>query len=549
MLREYLDRFGLPEEGGPRQQEMVLREALRDLYGGGTPLWALESTMQKAAEGLTGDRHVNWMILPRKAFVFAPSSLAAIMFQIERGFSIRKLEAMEPIVIRLASFASNTTGTGNVPSRFPDPIELRRAFRAESLSTMGTEPALSREEVAKIILTLASEAQGIFFYINSRGYLDKISSPGAKHRQTEVDNFWLVSDQERQLFTRLATIEAVEKIDEIDTNEAAKVLFPPYVILLFRFLASAGACAFWFGGSWPDMVVAGILANIVASIGTNKILSKQEKVVYETVASFVVGLVSALIALKWPDKTCYRAMALAGVLDILQGFRVVYAVIQTMSKHTVAGGADLFEGILFSGLIVTFLRIGQYAAINIMDVENASSELSTCNNSVSEWWYILMVPIASLSWSGLFNPNYSGWLPMTFHGCLAFAVNFGMGKLNVDNNLNNFVSALAVTFSAGIFSRFTGRQAVGNAVCGLYVVLPGAYLVSSLYSTDLTNDFFAAITVRSVVIGIGAWTGSILCSPTVLGTTRGLSTQQTTRLRDSERSRKRSSQPATMLFF
>jgi uncharacterized membrane protein YjjB (DUF3815 family) len=138
---------------------------------------------------------------------------------------------------------------------------------------------------------------------------------------------------------------------------------------------------------------------------------------------------------------------------------------------------------------------------------------------------------------------------MTFHGCLAFAVNFGMGKLNVDNNLNNFVSALAVTFSAGIFSRFSGRQAVGNAVGGLYVVLPGAYLVSSLYSNELTNDFFADITVRSVIIGIGAWTGSILCSPTVLGTTRGLSTQQSTRLVSSERSNKRPSQPGTMLFF
>jgi uncharacterized membrane protein YjjP (DUF1212 family) len=545
-----LDLFGLPEEGGPKQQEMVLREALRDLYGGGCPLWALESTMQKAAEGLTGDRHVNWMILPRKAFVFAPSSLAAVMFQIERGFSLRKLEAMEPVVIRLASFASNTTGIGNVPSRFPDPTELRRAFRAESMSTIDTEPILSKEEIAKNILTLASEAQGIFFYINSRGYMNKISSPRVTGRQTEVDKFWIVSDQERQLFTRLATMEAVEMIDEIDKDGGGKPLYPPAVGYLFRFLSAAGTCAFWFGGSWSDMVVAGILSITVASIGTSQVLSKQEKIVVETIASFVVGLVSALIALKWPEQTCYQAMALSGIFDIMQGFRIVYSVIQTMSKHTVAGGADLFEGILFSGLIVTFLRIGQYSAIQIMNVDDASSELSSCNNGVSEWWFLLMVPIASLCWSGmLFNPNNSGWPAMTFHGCLGFAVNFGMAKLQVDTNLNNFVSAMAVTFSAGIFSRFTGRQAVGNAVCGIYTLLPGAYLVATLYTDDLTNDFFAEVTLRSVIIGIGAWTGSILCSPTVLGTTRGLSTQQSTRLVDSERANKRSSQPATMLFF
>ena len=60
---------------------------------------------------------------------------------------------------------------------------------------------------------------------------------------------------------------------------------------------------------------------------------------------------------------------------------------------------------------------------------------------------------------------------MTFHGCLAFAATYSLGKLDVNSNLNNFVSAMAVTFSAGVFSRFTGRQAVGNAAAGLYVVL------------------------------------------------------------------------------
>jgi hypothetical protein len=55
-MRLYLDEFGMPIQGGPRDQDYVLREAVRDLYAGGTPLWALESVMQKAAEGLT----VRW---------------------------------------------------------------------------------------------------------------------------------------------------------------------------------------------------------------------------------------------------------------------------------------------------------------------------------------------------------------------------------------------------------------------------------------------------------------------------------------------------------
>lgn len=115
----------------------------------------------------------------------------------------------------------------------------------------------------------------------------------------------------------------------------------------------AGACAFWFGGSWYDMIVAGLLAVFVASIGTSSYLSKQERLIYEVVASFFVGMTAGLIALSWPDDTCFAPMAIAGILDILQGFRVVYAVIEIMSKHTISGTADLMEGILFTGLIAS----------------------------------------------------------------------------------------------------------------------------------------------------------------------------------------------------
>ena len=53
LLRHYLATHGMPQKGGIEDQEYVLREITRDLYAGGTPLWALEPVMQKAAEGLT----------------------------------------------------------------------------------------------------------------------------------------------------------------------------------------------------------------------------------------------------------------------------------------------------------------------------------------------------------------------------------------------------------------------------------------------------------------------------------------------------------------
>lgn len=67
------------------------------------------------------------------------------------------------------------------------------------------------------------------------------------------------------------------------------------------------------------MWVAGMLAVIVAMVGTFDFMSRSERIVFESVAGFVVGLTAGLVALQWPNDTCYTAMALGGVLDILQG--------------------------------------------------------------------------------------------------------------------------------------------------------------------------------------------------------------------------------------
>lgn len=346
--------------------------------------------MQRAAEGLTGHPAVNWTILPRKAFMYHPVSGSTQMFKIQRGFCVQKVSDMEPVVVRLASFASNTRGVSNVPgmyqifvknifeitrknryrsynfhspsrilARFPDLKELRRVYRSESVrfgshfsyGSYGSNSdqngsrdysveetpaeAEKRENMAKTILDLASNAAGLFYFINAKPFEDS-----DKVSKNPLDKFWIVDEQERELFSRLAAIEALRKIEEIDTNQ--KELYPAWVIALFRVVSSAGACAFWFGGSWSDMLVSGILALVVAFIGSSKMLSKQERIIFEIVASFIVGFVSASIALNWPEQSCFGAMAISGVLDLLQGFRVVFAVVEIMSRNTLSGCGKFF---------------------------------------------------------------------------------------------------------------------------------------------------------------------------------------------------------------
>jgi len=374
LLRDYLQHYGMPARGCYRDQEHVLREVMRDLYAGGAPLWALEPVLQKAAEGLMGHPNVNWQLLPRKALIYNPASGTTSMFKMDRGFNIRKMSNMEGVAVRLASFASNVQGVANIPARFPNPQEFQRAAATTTTGTATTStahpqhvpenstpaqrPPMERIKMARKILNLASKQQGLFYYINSREYMgnermmmrrhndddddnendqegdnnvqehqpqghddpqNQKEPPPPKHPHNHpyhhhhhgVDDFWVVSDEERELFSRLACMEALKAIDSIDAREndpTRPTIYTPTNILLCRGIAAASACAFWFGGSWMDSVVAGILAVVVAIIGTSSLLSKQERLVYEVVASLIVGLTSGLLAMTWPNQMCFSAM-------------------------------------------------------------------------------------------------------------------------------------------------------------------------------------------------------------------------------------------------
>lgn len=84
-----------------------------------------------------------------------------------------------------------------------------------------------------------------------------------------------------------------------------------------------------------------------------------------------------------------------------------------------------------------------------------------------------------------------------------------------------FFAALCVTFLAGVISRFSGRSALGMTLAGLYALVPGTYMAATLLGPNKSN-FVEGVLTAAATIGVGGWTGTLLCSPTILGKTSGL---------------------------
>ena len=332
LLREYEEIHGIPQSGGPKEQLWVLTELCTRLYGSGTPLWVLKPIMSKVAEGLTGNRGADFVLFPRSAIIYLPANLTTATFPMNRGFNIRTVTLVERILVRLSSFTSNTRAVHSVQARSPKVGELIKAARGQS-TFLNLHTSARREDLAKEILDLASDGIGLFFLINeaSKKYGGIVSSDindcTNNQLNMEIEAFWTVEPSIREIFSRLATIEAVSSLDALDELPTSSAMYPKLCIVFFRAISAVGASGLWFKASWQDMIVAGLLAIIVTLFEGSK-LWKHERIIFEVIVSFVVGLLAGLVAYSWPETSCFGAMAVGAVVDILQGFRVVYSIME-----------------------------------------------------------------------------------------------------------------------------------------------------------------------------------------------------------------------------
>lgn len=126
-----------------------------------------------------------------------------------------------------------------------------------------------------------------------------------------------------------------------------------------------------------------------------------------------------------------------------------------MSRNIVAGTSRLLEGILFTGLISYSLKFGLDVAFRLLFGANPPLPLDVTDflistHGISQKFYALILPFSAIAWSALFRPSYADLPLMAGHGILAF----GLTLVGVPL----FVAAMCVTLSAGIISRFTGRE-------------------------------------------------------------------------------------------
>ena len=341
LLREYQARLGMPDGGSRKEQEWVLKELCKRLFSSGVPIWVLQPVVGIGAQGLTGFRGFGFFLLPAGGILIPPQDTVGYsthFFEMHRSFCMYQLNLYEKVLARLASFATNTRTINSVKDDILPKLLIKDEcqFEQQDVETLRNE-----EVVATEILDLASKGYGLFFLTSVEKFLTEQGEEILLNEDDETGgpifdgdtsvlsyhSFWSVDDSIRELFTRLATIEAAECLDAIDRLPGVDEVWPRHYVVLFRALSSAGSSGLWFNGSWQDMLLAGGLAAVVALVfQTNTKFWKNQRMIFEVIASFVVGLVGGLIAIALPVSTCFTAIAVASMIDSLRGFGIVFSI-------------------------------------------------------------------------------------------------------------------------------------------------------------------------------------------------------------------------------
>jgi uncharacterized membrane protein YjjP (DUF1212 family) len=268
-------------------------------------------------------------------------------------------------------------------------------------------------------------------------------------------------------FDRINIPGAMQRMQEIADR---KPLYSKYVLVI----ASAVACccvAVFFGGSAREVLLAGVVGGLIASLE-----AVQSKLGWETglinpVAGFAAAILPLLYA-HWIGPIDDRLVTLAALIILLPGMSLTIALTELAVGHLSAGVARLAGAtatllILVLGVAIAWKVIGVYRVLPLVP------------DALPHWSIWIAITIAPITFSLLFGARPAQWPTIIaisiagFSTMLFFSNQFG-------GEVGSFFGALVVGCGSNLYARLRNRPAMAPLTPGLLVLVPGSVGYRSL---------------------------------------------------------------------
>ncbi|KAI8867311.1 DUF1212-domain-containing protein [Ramicandelaber brevisporus] len=298
-----------------------------------------------------------------------------------------------------------------------------------------------------------------------------------------------------------------EAIQELEAIIKAPPIYPWWVEIL-----NFGASAFFvaplaFGGGWLDAAVAGVLGLLV---GVMKVMA-DKFAAYANMFEITATVVIAVIATSMREFICYWPVTLAATVILLPGLILTTSVIELASRNVVSGAVRLFWALLLTFIMGFGLSLGTTiynAFASAGDKTQNQSIHQSCPGALSPYWYFLLLPPLSISFSMHLFARPSQFLANMIISAIGFSVSYFTSKYLDFAQVSPAISAFALGVAGNLYMRITGDMGYATILTAILLLVPGSIGVRgilALISQDSAGG--ATFSLNMIVIALSITVG------------------------------------------
>jgi len=262
---------------------------------------------------------------------------------------------------------------------------------------------------------------------------------------------------------RLGVREAEARVDAIEAQPARWGAGAT----IAAFAVSCCCAALFFRGTVPDVVGAGAVGAIIASVSCLRHLRPGFQRVFQPTAAFLASFLATLAASRI-DHLSASVVTIASLVVLLPGLALTMAMSELAAQSLVSGTVRLVNAAVVLLELSFGVALGYAAAARLFH-----PFVGVAPPPLPEWTIGLALLVAPCTYTILFRAMPRDLFPILCAGAIGFAGDrFASAALSPE--IGSFFGAFAVAIASNLHARWRDRPVAVTLVPGILLLVPGS---------------------------------------------------------------------------
>ncbi|CAB10002.1 ThrE domain-containing protein [Schizosaccharomyces pombe] len=304
--------------------------------------------------------------------------------------------------------------------------------------------------------------------------------------QTDLNRMVLVNEIFRRVMRdKLSAEDGTEVLRNITSF---RPLYRDWLVAFMHGVASASILPVVYGGGWRDMLIGFVLGLL---LGIFRVYINPRFFLFDSLFEVIISIILSFLgrafgSISRYDKPvfCFAALVEGAITLILPGYVVFCGVLELQSKNIVAGGVRMLYAVIFSLFLSFGITIGS-ALYGWMDKDATDADTCMSIIAVSPYWYILLIPIFTLSLLIVTQSHPRQWPIQMFVACCGYVVYYFSSLHFGASQISSAIGSFAVGCLGNMYSHFIKSSSFAVVLPAIFVLVPSGFAAQGGVSAGL----------------------------------------------------------------